>query len=332
MFSCTGTENVDIFHEVPVTDWQTEGMEIAKVSVDAGQSGVQLRVEAEGSKPRQYSLPPVDTSEAVAPQLVYTLSQFFRQENINPGEVAIASTGVSNTTEAAELVLQGLGTQGARRVLFAHDSVSGFLSALGYQQGVVTMVGTGIVTLGVGRKLFSRVDGWGNILGDAGSGYWIGRRGMEAAMRSYDSRGEPTVLLEHFQALFPNVEDAYLELQADTNPVFRVAQFAKTVVNAAAKDNVASRIVDDACDEIAQSIKVASRKAGADSDGQVMVSASGSIARNPEFFLRLVRKIRTHLPGAKVVEPLGDPLDGVALMAGLDASSPLKPLVAIAET
>lgn len=31
-----------------------------------------------------------------------------------------------------------------------------------------------------------RADGWGHLLGDCGSGAWIGRAGLEAAPRAYD--------------------------------------------------------------------------------------------------------------------------------------------------
>src|SRR5581483_2138299 len=39
------------------------------------------------------------------------------------------------------------------------------------------------------------VDGWGHLLGDAGSGFWIGRRGLDAALRAHDGRrgGSPVL-------------------------------------------------------------------------------------------------------------------------------------------
>ncbi|MCA1845918.1 MAG: hypothetical protein LC792_22560, partial [Actinobacteria bacterium] len=32
------------------------------------------------------------------------------------------------------------------------------------------------------------VDGWGHLLGDAGSGFWVGRKGLDAALRAHDGR------------------------------------------------------------------------------------------------------------------------------------------------
>ncbi len=46
----------------------------------------------------------------------------------------------------------------------------------------------------------ARVDGWGNIMGDAGSGYWIGREALDAVMRAYDGRGPQTALTDVVRA------------------------------------------------------------------------------------------------------------------------------------
>ncbi|GAE70420.1 hypothetical protein JCM18909_3738 [Cutibacterium acnes JCM 18909] len=74
-------------------------------------------------------------------------------------------------------VLHALKPFGVSRVLLAHDSITSYLGALGDQLGVVTASGTGVITLAVGRHNVARVDGWGYIIGDAGSAFWLGRHG-----------------------------------------------------------------------------------------------------------------------------------------------------------
>ncbi len=73
-------------------------------------------------------------------------------------------------------------------VALAHDSTTSYLGALGDEPGVMITSGTGVVTLAVGPDDVARVDGWGWIMGDSGSAYWIGRNALEAAMRGYDGR------------------------------------------------------------------------------------------------------------------------------------------------
>ncbi|MDT3318074.1 hypothetical protein Q9S71_14695 [Microbacterium sp. KSW4-11] len=45
------------------------------------------------------------------------------------------------------------------------------------------------MTLAVGDRDTARVDGWGWTMGDAGSGFWIGREALTAVMRAHDHRG-----------------------------------------------------------------------------------------------------------------------------------------------
>src|SRR2546423_1431280 len=73
------------------------------------------------------------------------------------------------------------------------------MSVLGIDVGGTKTVG--LLGDGDGRVV-ARAGGWGHILGDEGSGYWIGRRALRAIVRQADGRSEPTVLtgrvLAHF--------------------------------------------------------------------------------------------------------------------------------------
>ena len=61
--------------------------------------------------------------------------------------------------------------------------------------GVGVICGTGSTCVGRSpRGSFARADGWGYILGDNGSGYWIGHAAMQAVMRAYDGRIPATSL------------------------------------------------------------------------------------------------------------------------------------------
>src|SRR6266566_417922 len=63
--------------------------------------------------------------------------------------------------------------------------------------GVVVIAGTGSVAFGrndAGEE--ARAGGWGPIIGDEGSGYFIARTGLSAILRAYDGRGKPTLMTE----------------------------------------------------------------------------------------------------------------------------------------
>jgi glucosamine kinase len=67
--------------------------------------------------------------------------------------------------------------------------------AFGGGPGVLLVVGTGSIAWGrdpVGREI--RVGGWGEVLGDEGSGYWLGLQGLRAVARAADGRSASTAL------------------------------------------------------------------------------------------------------------------------------------------
>jgi glucosamine kinase len=237
---------------------------------------------------------------------------------------------VSDSVQAAQDVCHGLREVGVTEVFFAHDSVAGYLAALGNQPGVVALVGTGVVTLAVGPGGFARVDGWGNILGDAGSGYWIGRMGLDHALRAHDGRGPQTVLLDMAMDEFGDVENAYLELQSDPNRVARVASLARRVIESAPADSVALEIVTLAAEELSLSMDSALNRAGFGIEEPVEMSWTGGVVQSEFFADVLHQKMSGRRKKATFVEPRGYPLDGVEMIPQLEASHPLTPQIATA--
>ena len=54
--------------------------------------------------------------------------------------------------------------------------------------GVLILAGTGSMAMARGDGGLQRVGGWGDLFGDEGSAYWIGRRGLQSASRMLDGR------------------------------------------------------------------------------------------------------------------------------------------------
>ena len=178
-------------------------------------------------------------------------------------EVGLGVSGLTSDEADAGYLLAATAQHGVRAVHLAHDSITAYLGALGDDRGAVVASGTGVVTLAVGRTELARVDGWGYLLGDAGSGYWLGRAALDAVMRAHDGRGDATALSAIALAEFPDLEHAYIELQADPGRVGRIAAYARHVaVAGAAGDAVALVIVSDAGRELAASVIAGLRRVG----------------------------------------------------------------------
>ncbi|MFJ5271727.1 N-acetylglucosamine kinase [Streptomyces sp. NPDC088358] len=111
------------------------------------------------------------------------------------GDFADREPGRLNALAALTGALRRLGIA-ARTIGVSSDIEAAFASAPGTPaDGLALVAGTGAVATRVaGRRCTATVDGDGWLLGDDGSGFWIGRGAVRAALRMADGRGGPTTL------------------------------------------------------------------------------------------------------------------------------------------
>ncbi|MEK7831153.1 MAG: BadF/BadG/BcrA/BcrD ATPase family protein, partial [Acidobacteriota bacterium] len=144
-------------------------------------------------------------------------------------------------------------------ILLETDARVALAGATGNQPGVVIIAGTGSIACGINsRGRFARAGGWGPIMGDEGSGSYIGRRALEAVMMSYDFRGEATSMtapvLRHFGVSSPPelttvVYDSSSKEKGEVQA--KIAQLSPIAVLAAEQgDEVATGILREAASEI----------------------------------------------------------------------------------
>jgi N-acetylglucosamine kinase-like BadF-type ATPase len=140
------------------------------------------------------------------------------------------------------------------RTLVVNDALVALVAGAGDGPGIVIVAGTGSIVYGRdGRNRAARAGGWGNVLGDEGSGYWIGRKALAAVMRHADGRGRPTALtpriLRHFGLTRPS---DLLPLVYDRGiPLHEIAALGGLVSAARADgDEEAALILRSAADEL----------------------------------------------------------------------------------
>src|SRR5579871_1795229 len=87
----------------------------------------------------------------------------------------------------------------AERLVFSHDTRIALYSVTFGRPGVVIIAGTGAAAYGVnhlGEQ--AKSGGWGYLLGDEGSGYWIAVRALNACCRAEDGLNPQTQMLSLF--------------------------------------------------------------------------------------------------------------------------------------
>src|SRR5215831_5836406 len=140
--------------------------------------------------------------------------------------------------------LRRLGYTGV--AVLENDVVGAWAGATQMQPGVVVISGTGSTALGMNRRgQLRRTDGWDYILGDAGSGYDIGRTGMRLAMKSFDGRAAPTLLTEALKATYGIHGPEEMRKLVDSGPFgkMEIALFAQAVARVADAGDAAARAI-----------------------------------------------------------------------------------------
>lgn len=139
------------------------------------------------------------------------------------------------------------------RVLVVNDALVALVAAAGHEPGIVVIAGTGSIAYGRNANdVAARAGGWGHLLGDEGSGYWIGRHALRAVVRHADGRGQATRLTAHACGHFGITRPEQLIYQVyDQEPRQLIATFAARVQTARDEgDRVASEILDRAAGEL----------------------------------------------------------------------------------
>ncbi|MDD4263698.1 MAG: BadF/BadG/BcrA/BcrD ATPase family protein, partial [Firmicutes bacterium] len=136
------------------------------------------------------------------------------------------------------------------------DAVAALMAATEGKDGIIVAAGTGSIAYGIRGGKQVRVGGWGYLLGDEGSGYYIGKRAMMEACRSYDGRSKHSLLHEIVLDYFACINhDDFISFIYEQPPLRQqVADLTRKVADVANKkqDSLAIQILEDAASELAQ--------------------------------------------------------------------------------
>lgn len=186
--------------------------------------------------------------------------------------------------------------------------------------GIGLIAGTGAVALAENAR-GERVDrgGWGYLVGDEGSGYWIGMRAIQAASRALDGRGPVTILTERVPAFYGETS-----LRAVASRIYglelerpEIAALAPVVLEAAeGGDEVAAAIIDTAAEELVVLLEAVATAARLTEERERVIVATGGVLRpDNRLWHRLAALIDRRLPGFRLIAPRFPPVIGAFALA-----------------
>jgi glucosamine kinase len=213
------------------------------------------------------------------------------------------------------------------RIDVVSDAEVAFASATESPSGTVVIGGTGSVAARiVDHRKTSWYGGWGWLLGDEGSAYWIGRQAVRATLRLLQGTGDPGPLaLAVLAAAFGTPESSFDDLPwrrkavnrlitaANAEPPVHLARYASLVSTHAETDPSAKAIVTEAAALLAEHAH-ATRPAG---DPSPIVLAGSVIGPHSPVGLALRAQLRAQLSAETEVLFAPDGAVGAAWLAAL---------------
>lgn len=206
------------------------------------------------------------------------------------GALVVAARGVWTAAERRALAARLTGLAG--RVQVIADVEAAHLGALGAEPGLLILAGTGSIVLArAARGGWVREGGWGPLLGDDGSGFWIGRAWLRA-------RGDLT---------------AARRLAHDPQAAARIAALARGVIaRARGGARVERAIVREAQALLAGQAAAAAARLPAP---PLVVSWAGSLLDDAWFRRGVARALSLAGVRARWVAPREAPVVGAARLA-----------------
>jgi glucosamine kinase len=296
-------------------------MSVIVVGLDGGGSKTRVVVADEAGRPLGTIEGPasavrpggVEHSADVIAACVRDALAHAGMEHVTPKVLYAGLAGVGREPEREALWQALVAREVAEDVAVHPDAMIALDDAFAEGAGVLLIAGTGSIAFGRGPDgAFQRCGGWGPVLGDEGSGAWIGRRALNVATASSDGREPETALTD---ALLTAIEaddpTALIPWAAQATPG-QFAQLAPVVFRVAAGGDLrANTLLSMAVEELVLHVRTLARRLFVDERAAIPVAlAGGLLSRGGPLRKRLEHRLKTAVPGAQLRHEDVDPARG----------------------
>lgn len=227
--------------------------------------------------------------------------------------IGVGMAGAGSVQDIDKIKGRLLSMKLARECYLTNDGEIAVIGAHAGQPGIVVIAGTGSIVYGLTDNFSAiRAGGWGPLLGDEGSGFWIGMQALKAIIKSQENRSNRTALLEKvIDALkITEVRGLVDFIHQEKLPRQEVAALAPMVIEEMEQgDPVAREIITGGMNELASTVKVIAEKI---SGVKTAVAATGGIFASKTVF-DLFATILKRDYQLEVKKPIFNPLYGAVL-------------------
>ena len=240
-----------------------------------------------------------------------------KEAGINPEEILytfVAAPGYGQYPDTEAYIDEGIREAiGSDRFTVANDCVNGWAGSLNAKPGINLVLGTGQIGYGVDEEGNSmRSGGWGPLLGDEASGYYIGLKLLNHFTKMSDGRSDKTILYDIIREKLDLTEDMEIIDKAEKMKRDEIASLSRIFTEALDKeDPYCKKLLEEIAKEAAAVIDSIIK--GLNFKEEVKVSYSGGVFNLGD---RLINKIEENSKNKiKIEKPYTDPSEGALILA-----------------
>lgn len=245
--------------------------------------------------------------------------------NINKNDICIVNASMITGSWPFEVIKSLLYED--ITVNFLTESVVSLYGAIQEDYGGLVLSGTGSFASVRTEKEWVSVGGWGDVLGDEGSGYYIGHKALKACAQMEDGILPFTLLKERIQEIY-KIDTMRKMISELSNAPFghqrtMIASFCPIVGWCADQgDTVSIGIIKKAAHYLAIQLVAAAKKCGK-YDIPVTISG-GAWKTTPLFFTSFSEELNKELSLVDIRKPIFEPVVGGILLGLRDIGFPVK--------
>jgi glucosamine kinase len=242
--------------------------------------------------------------------------------NVTPSQIKKTCVGLAGAArpEVSDPVRQCVSELVPGEIEVVGDMVIALEAAFGGEPGVIVIAGTGSIAYGRNSKgQTARAGGWGFAISDEGSGHWIGRAAVAAAVRALDlndAEATSQSLLEGLMKFWQVKTREQLVVAANATPPPDFAALFPAVLSSADRgDRIALDVLNQAGAELASVARTVIARLFADV-GIISVAMSGGVFSSSPLVRQIFyNHLRSEYPDAVINPGVIEPVRGALALA-----------------
>lgn len=226
--------------------------------------------------------------------------------------ICIGTAGAREKSDRRKLKKSFCGNLNFKNILITTDAMTALYGAFEGGDGIIIISGTGSVLYGLSENKIKRVGGWGRIIGDEGSGYWIGKRALNLITKEFDGSVSQSLLSKQIRIKFGitagNVNERIFHGK------FNIQDIAPAVIECAEKNcSVSQKIISEAVRDLVSHVKTFLKTTNR--KNPVSIVFTGSIIENRNLLSVNLKRELEKIKNVSVSEKKHSPEFGALLLA-----------------